>query len=637
MNRPDDFFKKTTELADKKLSNKLFKNPKIFGNKLEISSNKFRETPITQGARDDETLPFMNKKYFYSSCLLSLWCVVAFARGNAIRTTDVVEGRVQKKERPAVEQPSKALHNWSDIFDIKNYSYVDPSAIFSPVFSPRVSCQSALMTGALEDALNGDCNWIGRQLLWQLGNGEIVAYSEWDREKKNKLQDLYNRFRRYQRDLGVSCPQNANTVIQRSNIQSNYISAQQAFDLYSAHIAWFLFTETNPEIIPWSLYQFTQTELAELLSSQNYFNIITSSMYTEEDYPERILPGRDYQFVSHRALMASVSCDPRNGYGFLVGTNTRASDRRNLIARSPSETLVNISYFAHQHFTHGNLSDANNDIRNHYFTLSDRLRNTEGVGIVQYGGCHSATSLIYDLAKSIKIPLKVIFTYQLPTNGDGSLPSEVSSRERSYHEGLVFNWSNVSTVRVLPHTDLTYANFTPFFPGSLSSASAASQEEKKRSLFNNIWLTPESARRRGFQYLPHLPAITVGLVPLLQSMADRPSLGVMGGYWLRGCVDGAEGCLENVFIQERGYNLCSWNDYVRFYCLYHDLSVEFYTRFLRESYIDPAPFSIPGLLNVEQRIERAQMCVMANGGCNNIRDILVPEFSRYKSNDGWHD
>ena len=119
----------------------------------------------------------MNKKNLYISCLLSFWCVVVFARDNTNRKADVAKGVLKKTNNSFLETPSHSVHEWKQKMDIRNSSSIDPSIASRSEFNPRVRCQAALVLGNLEDALEGDCNWLGRQIIWQLGNGESVAYS----------------------------------------------------------------------------------------------------------------------------------------------------------------------------------------------------------------------------------------------------------------------------------------------------------------------------------------------------------------------------------------------------------------------------------------------------------------------------
>ncbi|QQR81658.1 MAG: hypothetical protein IPJ69_06015 [Deltaproteobacteria bacterium] len=530
--------------------------------------------------------------------------------------------------------------------------HIDPEVLSDPSFTPRGRCRTALRTAAsLEEALLGDCRWVAEQMIWQTGEGGITSYSEWSEQKKSRLQDLYNRILRNDVDLGIQCPsyEAASSPLRDTSV---YITAQQAFDIYATHIAWFLTTEVNGSI-PWSLYQFSREELKELLQSDHYFALIASSGVG--GYPSGITPHHDYQLLPQKRNHPSISCDPRVAYHFLLGTNSTDPGMRSLIAMTPQDTLVLLTQFFHNHVAHNQPIELTRSLRSNYFTLKDRLRShpvTEGVvpgsteeALIAYVGCWSSTNLFYDLAKSIKIPLKVINSFEGPVNIEGESPEYPFPGTPAdpldnpgMHLGLLYQWTNPAEARILIHTDHIYADFNPMLPINGGRALTPFSAEAGSLLFEKTWLHLEDARKIGFHYLSSLPAIH-NLGGYDSTNSDRLFYGYAGGYWEKGCSsDRYRSCLFYIRQQELNYDLCGWDRNFQNYC---EDPTTFYNTLSSTHYLPTRP-DIPGIdlslfHTARQREARVGVCVRSYGGCPYITGTLLPMWSAQRGADSWRD
>jgi len=191
------------------------------------------------------------------------------------------------------------------------------------------------------------------------------------------------------------------------------------------------------------------------------------------------------------------------------------------------------------------------------------------------GGCHTASSLLYDLAKSVNIPLRHVSTMEDRNCG--------ASFGNCTHGGLVYRWQSPDA-RVLWHTDNIYAdaNNDPIFPtdGQGNPVSAQEADKKFKEAF---WVSPVELKSWGFEYKLELvdpqTAETKFNAKVSQSYEDFYDYGYVAGYWLRSdrTMDAFSdnepvlnklwrSDLSSLFQLERWYQLCSWG-LVHYYAL----------------------------------------------------------------------
>lgn len=231
-------------------------------------------------------------------------------------------------------------------------------------------------------------------LIWQSANGDMISYNDWTQSQKSRISDIYDRLHTDEPDLGLNLPteQNVNPA------GFIYFTAEQAFDVYAAHAAHSLHVEFS-HLVPWSVITRPAVELAVLFSSASYHSIILPSQTV--GYPAGIQAGQDFQGTPENHNMGELNGDPRIGYFFLTG-RTSAS-RQSLIGENELQTLANLTIWLRDNFSHGNIP--REDTR-YYRWLADRLRPARGNQCaLANNGCHSASKLMVDMARSINIPL----------------------------------------------------------------------------------------------------------------------------------------------------------------------------------------------------------------------------------------
>ncbi len=93
----------------------------------------------------------------------------------------------------------------------------------------RVSWDNDL-EGRLEN-----CPILRDHIVWEEADGRRVPFAEWNQAKKTRLNDLFHMMARQYADLGLSCPDPTRNVHASSGRM--YLSAQEAFDVFAAHVA----------------------------------------------------------------------------------------------------------------------------------------------------------------------------------------------------------------------------------------------------------------------------------------------------------------------------------------------------------------------------------------------------------------
>lgn len=414
----------------------------------------------------------------------------------------------------------------------------------------RRICLSTLgQPGPLEARLS-ECGRLRSAIVWETAGGEPVPYDGWTATQKDRLDALFQALARGDADLGLSCPDPATSYSLRpapDGGRTIFFTADQAFDVFAAHVAHALHLEAT-EAVPWSLYRLPGAELAELLSSDRYHSRILPS--TRDDpsdpyYPSHIRPGRDFQltYQAYGVTGRALNCDPRIGYRFVRGASSTSGE--DLVAGSETQTLARLGRWLADNVAHGGHPEdftAENRLRHSY--LDGRLRAqfrdhgwTSYTLVIAVHGCHSASNLLHDLARSINVPLLRIFTY-----------------DTGAHQGLAFRWTRRDP-RFLHHLDDLYAvEMNLAFPldgrGAVPDAATA-----ERLVFDAHWSPPARLGRAGFALTGDYSILPAPPRPSF----DHPNTGAVGGAW-----HSLEAARE--YDLEQRYRLGSWGRYLRFYC-----------------------------------------------------------------------
>lgn len=377
------------------------------------------------------------------------------------------------------------------------------------------------------------CRPLKRNIFWQEGNGKEVNFADWEPQKKRRLDELFQRLSRGEEDLGIRCPPLPDRMTRWSYLRV-YAQAEEAFDVFAAHVAHVLYVEARG-LVPWKIHMLPNDEIQQLLSSENYFSVIAAPPPLRPDrlerltYPEGIAASRDYQ-QRPQSLTPEAVCDPRVGFRFLQGTSAEhPGQRENLIGATEEETLVNITRFFHNHVGHGRLNDiggTREEVAEHAY-LVDRLRpSRDRVSyLVAPMGCHSAGILFRDLARSVNIPLVQTTMKQ----EDPTVANPPDSFFGHAHTGLCWRWRQPGA-RCLPHVDNIYAMDT-FFPLSEEGQPILNDEEKFRLYFHTHWVSPVELTNKGMEIV--LRSIFNRELPYFRFDEESPyyNLGYYLGHW----------------------------------------------------------------------------------------------------------
>lgn len=411
--------------------------------------------------------------------------------------------------------------------------------------------------GRLSDRLAADVD-LRQGLLWQTGTGALRSYDEWTPAQRDRLDALEQRLREAGPDLGwaarlelgLRCPDVASNLSLRRRPDGPrclFLTADQAFDLYAAHVAHAFALEATGAV-PWSIVDLPAAERHELLASPRYHAIILPDavgLGSEPYYPAHIRPGRDYQLparVQNTAGPMGLCCDPRVGYWFLRGlARTSGVD---LVASTEAQTMANLIAWVSQNLGHGGDGTDSTDA---YFIahaeLRDRLiaehRDFTGgsswTGLFAPAGCHSAANLLHDLARSVNIPLLV-----------------AGISDTGLHAGLLFRW-NRTDPRICHHVDDVYiANgLVPCFPvdaaGVMLDAAATA-----RHVFDVAFAPPIDLSRFGFHH-------AASYEPWYRVSFDSADYGARAGYWPS--VDAT-----TAYTLEHRIRMASWRRFLELRC-----------------------------------------------------------------------
>ncbi len=144
----------------------------------------------------------------------------------------------------------------------------DPWRWFGPfrISSDPPNCQALLRrAGTLELRLTG-CRDLRNEITWETASGARRVYDDWTRSQKDRLNDLFQRMVDGAPDLGLDRPDpaaNMSLRVRPDGATCMFLTANQAFEIYAAHVAHVLYLEATGEL-PWSILDLPSAEL------QNY-------------------------------------------------------------------------------------------------------------------------------------------------------------------------------------------------------------------------------------------------------------------------------------------------------------------------------------------------------------------------------
>ncbi len=511
---------------------------------------------------------------------------------------------------------------------IENGGSLEEKLSACPAAIERRVCLASLASRSNLETRLRYCPRLSSQILWEETDGRKISYPHWPEEKKERLEEIFGRILRNERDLGIRCP-----VLNERNLNSNsldfYLSQAEAFDIYAAHLANSLNVEASHRV-PWSMLDNPPEENKVILDSAYYHSRIAFSGMGRPASFEFYPPETSYQNFPSQSY-PTISCDPRVALRFLTGENS--SLHENLMGENPLETLQNLSWFLYKNAWHTHqrpdVWPSLEELNRFYFQLSNRLQdrstlNADGStthGLEQRTGCHSASALLIDLARSINLPLLPVWTYL------SNIPVYPFSASQGQHAGLVYHWTQRDAL-FLVHLDDLYVQVKPFFPVDEAGSPIREENLLKQILFSNTWLPPPELERWGFHFFTAYPLITSGTwYPALPGSL-RPHLAHIGGYWERrlGMID--VGSIS--FFVNREYKQSPWASYLELYCdpqrfgTYSLLYAQMIS--VIHSFGDLRPL-IPSLHSPEDYENKAAESVRAYGGCDSLRS-LVHTFER---------
>jgi hypothetical protein len=460
--------------------------------------------------------------------------------------------------------------------------------------------------GSLQDRLmTWGCSYIVNQIVWETATGQQMPFPNWTQSQKDLLNSFFDKLMSGDPNLGIHRPYPPKNLsaIPKPGVGAYvmFLTAQEAFDIYAAHVAHVFYLEATNKV-PWSILNLPEIELAELLRSDRYHMRIVDSSIDHSWYPSHIQPNRDFQ-LPYRCFDSNngsgLVCDPTVGFRFLHGDDSTA--RTNLIGQTEEETMHNLSVWCAANVGHGGdpIDSKRWHIIMHNF-LEDRLRAehrtyTDSQGnvyeddkeIFAPNGCHSVANLLHDLARSVNIPLLCVYSYQ-------------TGQYTGRHQGLMYHWGR-NDARFLYHTDeLDMNNFAPFFPIQDDGAAAPqpmNEAQKKQAYFEVHWMPPTELAQWGF-----VNATTFDLKPNPNAggnavNADLPNLGV----------DGTT-CPNSVaaLTLDKMDRLGSWPLYLKYFCN------NVFDYYIQKSISALSPKTL------DQYRAHAAQCVNAYGGCSTL-------------------
>jgi len=446
---------------------------------------------------------------------------------------------------------------------------------------------------------------VRESIVWQEADGRTVPFDAWPAPRKRRLVEIYRKLRRGEKDLGLRLPSPKNVD---PSSGCAYFTADQAFDVYAAHVAHSLRVEVE-RLVPWSLTARPPAELAAIFSSASYSAPIGPSRNT--GYPAGIRPGRDFMEAPENAGLGELDGDPRVGFRFVTGETSTSG--KSLVGKDELETLVNLTVWIRDDVGHGNIP---RDLDETHRWLEDRLRPAKGEKYaVANAGCHSASKLMVDLARSANIPLLHV-RGQERDRRDGHFFNRT-------HGGLIYGWGGREP-RILWHTDDIYAmTGEPPFPIDGRGA-LLPPAEAARAYFDARWLTPAELEGYGFVY--KLEKVYPGRGFGASSRGiyeDRLDYGMMSGYWR------SEGDSKLHLLMRMDQHFRIGGEYILHLACNEILPAQLAADIA--SYRGGLPADqLPPMHSVEEYAARAKAIVEALGGCAAFREA----FEKWKAGRG---
>ena len=467
-------------------------------------------------------------------------------------------------------------------------------------------------------------------IVWEDGLGQPLRYDWWPAYRRDRLLSFFDDLVSERLPLDINCPNLLNNMANphHDRAEKVYYAAAEAFDVYVAHVAHVLFLELT-EAVPWSVLSYSDAEREELLASRRYFAPIEMSLNVENGkYPDHIAPQRDFQ-LPYRTVNApeAVICDPTDGYRFVTGSVD--AQLPTLLGDSADTTLAGLSAWLRDNAGHGDGFSSRTEMANMAF-LRDRLKQDPMSGDVRAAhGCHSAANLLYDLAKSVNIPLLVV-----KSQDDDALDAHYSNRT---HSGLVYRWDS-DDPRVLLHADDLYANeLGPAFPLAPRYNPADPPQPLHEPAVD--WAFFEATRVRwedleawhfeGFEDLPIVqPGEGFG-VNSGGNYEEYDEYDEFAGYWpTLFNNDGEMLDAHTRFKWEQNYEICGWL-MVGLFC---ESPGFFYNQIV--SILGPRDDESPLNRPADDFVFRAMDCVAAHGGCEQILENY-DEWSEARGAHSW--
>ncbi len=493
-------------------------------------------------------------------------------------------------------------------------------------------CRQSLQQNLpLEERLER-CWGLANQIQWQLPDGRYLSYPDWPREKKERLEYFFQQYQRQASVIGMVCE--TTTAPDRL---PNYLHENEAFDMYAGQVAHAFYVEAN-RLVPWSLTSLPLLEVSVLLNSNSLFSIIVdrSSMGRMPDMGE-FRAGRDYQLVPHWTLN-EYPCDLRQAFGLMSGRNNTLG--RSLIGADRTETMANLSLWAAKNLTHQFVMPTSDQFRDRFSS-----RDFDGERVIPApAGCHSASRMLRELARSVNIPLLAGYSTTLPPDLQAN-HARINGMGYSFlgfsHAGLVYQWS--TSPRILVHVDNLYAeNDAPFWAIQEGDSRVVNERELARRFYEVMWLSLDQVRLRNYAANPGFAPIEIGVgigqyttppqgtVPTFDN-----TLRYLGYYQLTLRTDLSRGHSNSLYhhAYARKYQLCSWTNFLEEYCE----RPEIFTDDIRSrSYYNDRPADVP-LPYPDFFIGRAQSCLRVIGDCRAAEEQAQDWYVTGYGGCGWRD
>ena len=382
------------------------------------------------------------------------------------------------------------------------------------------------------------------RVAWVTGDGARQDFDQWTPAMKGRIETFYKDLLAGKKDLGIHLPSEK----QIEAAGEAYWTADQAFDMYAAHVAHVIYME-GKHLVPWSITEHPADEIDELVGPFAYCARIVPCKAPPK-YPPGIQANRDFQAAPENSSLVEYLGDPRVGYEFLSGK--ASASHQNLIGATELETLRNITAWARDNVGHGELDGKMMaELARSKHWLEGRLQAPRGQReIIMELGCHSMAKLLVDLARSVNIPLLHARSI------DPMLDSPSEQFFSHTHGALIYGWAGAEP-RIEWHSDEIYAREGRVcFPIDVKTGALLTVEQANQAYFDELWVSPPRLKQAGFIYkLERVqPGQGWGKTPPTSgaSSEDRETYGMMCGRWEKKGTSN----LSDLIIWEHDYALC---------------------------------------------------------------------------------